>query len=64
MSSDFWPFGIDWGDDSIDDADPDSDAAAFDAAASESAEARVNLIQNYDSDGVCRVSYRCCQVRS
>ena len=43
MSSDFWPFGIDWGDDSIDDADPDSDAAAFDVAASESAEARVNL---------------------
>ena len=56
MSSDFCPLGIDWGDDLIEDAHSDSDAAAFDVAASESAEARVNLIQNYDSDGVCRVS--------
>ena len=64
MSSDFCPLGIDWGDDLIEDAHSDSDAAAFDVAASESAEARVNLIQNYDSDGVCRVSYICFQIRS
>ena len=43
MSSDFCPLGVDWGGDSIDDADLDSDAAASDSAASESAEARVNL---------------------
>ena len=57
MSSDFCPSGVDWGGDCIDDSDLDSDAAASDVAASESAElaeARVNLRAN-ETKPLCQV---------